>query len=175
MRRLNIAVLTGIALLAFCTIVPAKNMKIGFIKSDEVFKKFKGTAEAQEKYDKEVAKWEQDAAQKEKQIKEIKEQMDKQGLLMSEAKKKEKEEEIKRLYVEYQGFVNKVFGNQGEAFKKNEEYTKPIVKKINEILTEIGKNEQFDFIFDATAGGVVFANDAYDLTDRIVKELNKGL
>ena len=32
-----------------------------------------------------------------------------------------------------------------------------------------------DFIFDATAGGVVYAKDAHDLSNRIIKELNKGL
>jgi len=154
--------------------LPAKGMKIGYIRSDMIFKQYKGTKDAQDKYDKEVAKWEQDAAAKEKKIKELEEQMEKQGLLMSGEKKKSLEEEISRLKVDYKEFVYKVFGQGGDAFKKNTEYTKPILKQINAILEEIGKNEGYDFIFDATAGGLVYASNAYDLTDRLVKELNKG-
>ncbi len=153
----------------------SKNMKIGFIRSDVIFKDFRGTKDAQDKYDKEVAKWEQDAAEKEKKIKELEEQQEKQGLLMSSEKKKSLQEEISRLKVEYKEFVYKVFGQGGDAFKKNTEYTKPILKQINAILDEIGKNEGYDFIFDATAGGLVYARDAYDLTDRLIKELNKGI
>jgi outer membrane protein len=140
----------------------AKDMKIGFIRSDYIFSEYKETKDAQEKYDKEVAKWEQDAAAKEKKIKELQEQVEKQGLLMSEEKKKNTLDEIARLKVEYQQFVYKVFGQGGDAFKKNSEFTKPILKKINAILEEIGKAEQYDFIFDATSGGVVYARDAHD-------------
>jgi outer membrane protein len=165
-------------ILAVALILPAslsaKGMKIGYIRSDMIFKQYKGTKDAQDKYDKEVAGWEQDAAAKEKKIKELEDQMEKQGLLMSGEKKKSMEEEINRLKVEYKEFVYKVFGQGGDAFKKNTEYTKPILKQINAILEEIGKNEGYDFIFDATAGGLVYASNAYDLTDRLVKELNKG-
>ncbi|OGS33277.1 MAG: hypothetical protein A2293_04435 [Elusimicrobia bacterium RIFOXYB2_FULL_49_7] len=169
-------ILTLAAVLAVnVTAAGAKSMKIGFIRSDVIFKGYKGTKDAQDKYDKEVSKWEQDAAEKEKKIKELEEQLDKQGLLMSAEKKKSVQEEANRLKSEYQQFVAKVFGQGGDAFKKNAEYTKPILKQINAILDEIGKNEAYDFIFDATAGGLVYAKDAHDLTERLVKELNKGV
>ena len=174
---MQISRITAATLIA-CFLAPvlfAKSMKIGFIRSDAIFKEYKGTQEAQDRYDKEVSSWEKEAAIREKQIKELQEQMKRQGLLMSEEKKKSMEDEMKRLKVEYKEYVYKIFGQGGEAFKKNTEFTKPILKKINAILDEIGKAESFDFIFDSTAGGLVFAKDAHDLTDRIVKELNKGL
>lgn len=170
----RILIVTLAALLTAPALLMAKNMKIGYIRSDMIFKEYKGTKEAQDSYDKEVAKWEQEAAEKEKKIKELEEQLEKQGLLMSGEKKKNLEQEVSRLKVEYKEFVYKVFGQGGDAFKKNAEYTKPILKQINAILDEIGKNENYDFIFDATAGGLVYARDAFDLTDRLVKELNKG-
>jgi outer membrane protein len=152
-----------------------KDMKIGFIRSDFIFSEVKETKDAQTKYDKEVAKWEQEAEGKQKKLKELVEQLDKQGLLMSEAKKKELREQITTLNTEYQQFVSKIFGQGGEAYKKNAEFTKPILKKINLLLEEIGKAEGYDFIFDATSGGMVYAKEAYDLSDRIIKELNKGV
>jgi outer membrane protein len=169
------ALIVILAVLCFAGTLAAKDMKIGFIRSDYIFSEYKDTKDAQDKYDKDVAKWEQDAAEKEKKIKELQDQLDKQGLLMSEEKKKNTSEEIARLKVEYQKFVYEKFGQGGEAYKKNAEYTKPILKRINAILNEIGKAEDYDFVFDATAGGVVYARAANDLSDRIIKELNKGM
>ena len=168
------ALMIVLAVFCFAGTLSAKDMKIGFIRSDYIFSEYRDTKDAQDRYDKDVAKWEQDASEKEKKIKDLQEQLDKQGLLMSEEKKKNTTEEIARLKVEYQKFVYEKFGQGGEAYKKNAEYTKPILKKINAILNEIGKAEGYDFIFDATAGGVVYAREAHDLSDRIVKELNKG-
>ncbi|MBL8025403.1 MAG: OmpH family outer membrane protein [Fibrobacteres bacterium] len=162
-----------ITVLAASIVLP-KDMKIGFIRSDYIFSEVKETKDAQAKYDKEVAKWEQDAESKKKKLTELNDQLEKQGLLMSEAKKKELREQISTLYAEYQQFVQKIFGQGGEAYKKNTEFTKPILKKINMLLDEIGKAEGYDFIFDATSGGMVYAKEAYDLSDRIIKELNKG-
>ncbi len=171
MIRFISAVLIAVLLPVVAT---SKDMKIGFIRSDFIFSEVKETKDAQAKYDKEVAKWEQEAESKQKKLKELMEQLEKQSLLMSDAKKKELREQIATLQSEYQQFVGKIFGQGGEAYKKNAEFTKPILKKINLLLEEIGKNEQFDFIFDATSGGLVYAKEAYDLSDRIIKELNKG-
>jgi outer membrane protein len=51
--------------------------------------------------------------------------------------------------------------------------TKPIIDKINKILEKIGKDEEYDLIMDARMGGVVYAKEKFDLTDRVVKILNK--
>ena len=49
----------------------------------------------------------------------------------------------------------------------------PIIDKINKILEKIGKDEEYDLIMDARMGGVVYAKEKFDLTDRVVKILNK--
>ena len=49
----------------------------------------------------------------------------------------------------------------------------PINNRINEILNRIGDDEEYDFIFDANQGNIVYAKDDFDLTDRILEELQK--
>jgi outer membrane protein len=148
-------------------------MKIGFINSELIFTKFEGTKEAQDKFNKEVAKWEQEASKRQKDIKGLKDQIDKQSLLLSIERKKELEDSLNQKMMSYEKFVQEKFGQKGEALSKNEELTKPIVEKINRILEKIAKDENYDYIFDARAGGVVFAKPTYDLSERVLALLNK--
>jgi len=148
-------------------------LKIGFINVEEIFKNYAGTKDAQAKFDKEVAKWEQDATNKQKEIKDIKDQLEKQSLLLSSERKAELDAKLKQKMTEYQDFLQTKFGQKGEVLSKNEELTKPIVEKINKIIDKIAKDEGYDFIFDARAGGVIYGKPAFDLTERVLNLLNK--
>ena len=83
------------------------------------------------------------------------------------------EERLQQKAADYQKFVEQKLGQNGEAISKNEELTKPIVEKINKILEKIAQDENYDFIFDARSGGVVFAKKTYNLTERVIALLNK--
>jgi outer membrane protein len=151
----------------------AADLKIGFINIEEIFKNYSGTKDAQEKFDKEVAKWEQDASAKQKEIKDLKDQLDKQSLLLSSERKSELEAKRKQKMVDYQDFLQTKFGQKGEVLSKNEELTKPIVEKIQKIIDKIAKDENYDYIMDQRGGGVIYGKPAYDLTQRVLGILNK--
>jgi len=73
-------------------------------------------------------------------------------------------------------FKYEKLGPEGEYYKKNLEFTKPIIDKINGLIQKIGEDDGYDFIFDASSGALVHANtDKYDITQRVLEELNKGI
>ncbi len=164
-----------VGVMALCMTVTALHaeMKFGYINSELIFTEYEGTKLAQEKFNKEVAKWEQDASKKQKELKDLKDQLDKQSLLLSAERKKELEDSLNTKMVAYQEFLQQKFGQKGEALTKNEELTKPILEKIQKIIDKIAADENFDFIFDARAGGIVHAKPAYDLNKRVLELLNK--
>ena len=96
-----------------------------------------------------------------------------QSLILSEAKRREREEDIQRRRSELDAFVQEIWGPSGKVAQRNEQLTRPIVEKIREVLTEIGRAEGFSIILDATDGNVVYADDALDLTDRVLARLNE--
>ncbi|MBD3321417.1 MAG: OmpH family outer membrane protein [Chitinivibrionales bacterium] len=147
-------------------------LKIGFINSQKIFKEYEGTQDAQAKFDKEAAKWEQEATDRQKEIKELQAQLEKQSLMLSTERRKELEDKIKQKYLEYQKFLQEKFGQEGEVVKKNVELTKPIIEKMRVIIDKIAKEEHYDYIIDESAGGVIFAKKGYDLTGRVLKVLN---
>jgi outer membrane protein len=172
MRTMRV-VWAGLAAIGLCAAVASAEMKFGYIDSEDIFQKYEGTKEAQERFNREVAKWEQSASEQQKDITELKEQLEKQSLLLSSERKKELETQLQEKVASYQKFVQSKFGQEGEALKKNTELTKPIVDKINKIIDRIAKEEKYDFIFDARAGGIVFAKKGYDLTARVLELLTK--
>jgi outer membrane protein len=170
MRRI---ILLGIGIALCAAAVSQAELKLGYINSEAIFAEYEGTKQAQEKFNKEVAVWEQKASKRQQEIKDLKEQIDKQSLLLSAERKKALEDSLNQKMVEYQRFLQENFGQDGKALKKNEELTKPIIEKINRIITKIAKEENYDFIFDARAGGIVHAKKVYDLNQRVLEALNK--
>jgi outer membrane protein len=169
----SMIIAAGLLVAATASFVLAE-MKIGYINSEEIFARYEGTKDAQDKFNKEVAKWEQDASDRQKAMKDMKEQLEKQSLLLSSDRKKELEAQLQQKLIEYQEFLQTKFGQKGDAISKNEELTKPIVEKINVVIEKIAKEENYDYILDARSGGVVFAKKTYDLTERVITILNKG-
>src|SRR4030042_2010066 len=109
MRGMRV-VAAGLAATGLCAAVASAEMKFGYIDSEEIFQKFEGTKEAQERFNREVAKWEQAASEQQKEITELKEQLEKQSLLLSSERKKELETQLQEKVAVYQKFVQSKFG-----------------------------------------------------------------
>jgi outer membrane protein len=148
-------------------------LKIGYINSEQIFNEYEGTRKAQEQFDEEVKKLEQQAEEMKKEIQQLQEKLQQQSLLLSNEQKKKIQDELQEKMVEYQTFLRENLGREGKVVQKNMELTKPIIDKINTILQKIGKEENYDYIFDARGGSVVYAKDKYDLTQRVLTILNK--
>ena len=49
---------------------------------------------------------------------------------------------------------------------------KPVMEKINTIIQQLRVEGDYSFIFDASAGGLLAADEAFDLTAEVVRRLN---
>ena len=153
-----------------------QKLKIGYVHSQKVLTDLKEFQDAQNKLDEINRQWETEGMEMQQQLQQMREQYDAQSLLLSEAKKKEKQQEIEGLYLQLQKFQRDKWDPQsGENLKKQAELIQPILDKINAVIKKIGEDEKFDYIFDTTNGGILHAGDNQpDLTDRVLAELNKG-
>jgi outer membrane protein len=163
-----------IVLTLFATVSSAlAQIKVGYISSDAILEKSEDAKTAKEKLLKLQAAWEQEGTNRQKEIKSLGDQIDKQSLLLSAERKKELEDSLQQKYTQYQKFMQDKFSEKGEWYSKNTELMKPISEKVQRIIDKIAKEENFDFIFDARAGGIIYALPKYDLTDRVLMLLNK--
>ncbi|MFW5960270.1 MAG: OmpH family outer membrane protein [Chitinivibrionales bacterium] len=147
-------------------------LKIGYVDSDKILMEYEGAKSAQKQMQDEYQKLEQKAAGMQKDVMELRQQLQKQSLILSDEKKKEIQEKLVQKESEYKEFLQENMGQEGQVNKRQQEVFKPIIEKINSILKDIAKKENYDFIFDSRMG-VVWAKQAYDLTDQVLKVLNK--
>ncbi|MBF0430604.1 MAG: OmpH family outer membrane protein [Fibrobacteria bacterium] len=167
--------ISGIILALLLVALPgiAAQLKIAHVDSKIVFDGYKETKTAQKEYDSQVSKWEQEAAQMQKDLTEMKERLDKQSLMLSAEKKKELEAKFLQKQTEYQQFVQKIYGREGDLFKKNEEFSGPIIKKIKKVIQEVAKQEGYDLVLDRASGSVVYWKPDNDLTQKVLDVLNQ--
>jgi Skp family chaperone for outer membrane proteins len=153
-----------------------QKLKIGYVHSQKVLADYKEAQDAQKKLDEINRQWESEGMEMQQRLQQLREQYDAQSLLLSETKKKEKQQEIEGLFMQLQKFQRDKWDPQaGEILKKQAELIQPILDKINGVIKKIGDDEKFDYIFDTANGGILHAGaDQPDLTDRVLEELNKG-
>ena len=62
---------------------------------------------------------------------------------------------------------------RGKLARKNAEILTPIVTKVNKVVQEVAKENGYDFVFNTAA--LSYANEAYDLTEKVLEALKKDL
>ncbi len=163
-----------ITLLSLTGTVYSQEGKLGYINSLRIRTEYKEFAAAQEKFDKEVAIWQKENEQKQSELDSLQKELESQSLLLSEAKKKEKERYLNQKMDEYKKYFEETFGPNGKAERRNAELTKPILDKINTALEKLATVENYSFICDAVGGNIAYAKKSFDLTDKVLAELNKS-
>jgi outer membrane protein len=149
----------------------AQEPKLGYIDTVNIFAEFRETIEAEEIYKKELEVWKKDAAEMEAEIAQLREELQSQSLMLSEEKLAEKKLVLEQKFKEYQQYMNDVFGENGQAEKRNKELTAPIVEKINAVIAQLAEEEGYTIIFDAAQGNIVYAKKALDLTEQVLERL----
>ncbi len=173
-RNAFVLALVGVLFLGLQSSVFAQ-LKIGYIDSQKILANYKESVDAQKKLDAQNQKWQQQIQQMQQNLKNLQDQLDAQKLLLSEAKKQEKQQEIQNLYLKIQQFQMQKWGQQGELFQLQQKLMAPIIDQINKTITKIGQEEKFDYIFDTVQGNIVYASKKQpDLTDKVLKILNKS-
>lgn len=168
-----IALLMAASLFFWAGETSSQEGRIGYVDSMRLRTEFNEFQDAQAEFDKDVQVWQDEIAELETVIDSLKQDLEETKLLLSEAKRKEKEENLKAQELEYQKLTNDVFGPGGKAEKRNAELTKPILEKINNVLEKIATEENYIMIFDSVNGNIAYAKKGLDLTDLVLEELRK--
>jgi len=166
----RIVILLAMALA--CSAYAEDGLRIAHVDSKLIFDGYKGTKKAQEEYDRQVAKWEQQGNLIQKELAAIKEKLDKQVLMLSDEKKRELEADYAKKETELKEFIDRVYGRNGELITENEKVSGPIIQLIRKAINEIALQEGYDMVVDRATGAVVFWKKENDLTQKVLDYLN---
>lgn len=159
-------------LLLVTNFVMAQDMRIAHVDSKMIFNGYSKSQSSQREYDKQVARWEQEASLLQKELESIREKLDKQSLMLSEEKKKELEADYAKKDSELKAFIAKVYGKDGALLQENEKISKPLISEIRKVINEVAMQEGYDMVLDRASGAVLFWKKEHDLTQKVLRILN---
>ncbi|MEK6528515.1 MAG: OmpH family outer membrane protein [Nitrospirota bacterium] len=112
-------------------------------------------------------------AEKEGEIKKLKEELEKQkqSPMFTADAMKDKEANLNKLVRDLQIKVNDY---QEEVQKKEAEFRTEIIKGLRAIINSYGEKEDFTIIFESRESGMLYAQKKIDITDEILKKYNEA-
>ena len=172
--RATVAFGVAVALLVPARVARAADSRIGYIDSSRIWIEYKDAAEAQQRFERQVQGWRDEAAEKQKLVEQLKAEVRDQGPVLSALKKQEKESALTRAIGEYEGFVQEVWGQNGRAAQENGRATEEIVALVRKAVEKIASQRGVEMVFDASGGFVVYADRSLDMTNDVLAELNSA-
>ncbi len=150
------------------------DVKIGYVDSNEIMNNFDEVRQVQADLDKEQRRLESEFNKLVFGLDSLKQDYDRQRLLMSDTRRNEKENEIANMEKSVQKFQLDKFGPEGEIYRIQNELLKPILAKIDAAIQKVGGERGYDFILDAMSGALLYALDSHNLTEDVMDELAKA-
>lgn len=166
MRRLLLA-----GILACCVVatpVFGADLKLGYIDMQRALNASEAGKEAKEQLAARVKKYQEEINTKQEDIKKLKDELEKQGMLLSESARAAKEKDYQQRLKEFQRFTKDA---QDELQAKDEEFTRKILESMEKVIQEFGRNSGYTFIFVRNEG-MLFADEKADVTEEVLKLLN---
>ncbi|MFI5390175.1 MAG: OmpH family outer membrane protein [Bacteriovoracales bacterium] len=100
------------------------------------------------------------------EIKKGEEDLKKQNLVLSDKAKEKKEKELQGKFMQLQ---QKTMQYQKEISDMENQFKKPIMGKLQEVITEISKNAGVDFTIEVSTTPIIYAKTDKDLTEEVIK------
>lgn len=144
----------------------ASELKIGFVNFDRIFRDSQLALKAQKKLEKEFQTRDQDIQKMSKQGRELQAYLEKEGLTLSEAERIKKQRELADLSRDLQR-VNREY--REDLNQRRNEETAGVLERARRAIIDIAEKEKYDLIVE----NVVFASTRVDITDRILRALDR--
>src|SRR5512138_2748291 len=109
-RASRIGAAALVAVLAGAAGASAADLRLGYIDSARIFVEFKEAQEAQQRFDRLVTGWRDEALEKEKAVTQLRQEVRDQSPILSAMRRQEKEAALQRAISEYDAFIQDVWG-----------------------------------------------------------------
>lgn len=154
---------------ALCTGLQAQTAraegKIGYVSTERILRDSAPAARAQKKLEAEFARREQELTKVGEQLKRMQDDLEKNGLTMPEAQRRNKERDFNELNRDFQRKRREL---QEDANQRKNEELASVVEAANRVIRQIAEAEKFDVILQ----DVVYFSPRIDITDKVIRALD---
>jgi len=169
MKRISIVLFA--AVMAFGTAF-AKDLSVAYIDMAYILKNLPQYEQANEQLTMLSKRWQKeiDAAQQEARVMATNYQTEQ--IFLSDAMRREREQEIVKKENEVLELKRKYFGQEGELYKKREALIKPIQDEIYNAIQDLSNEKRIDIVKDRSADpSLIYMSSKLDYSDQVLQKL----
>jgi len=155
--------LFGVLLLGLMPAAFAAELKLGFVNTQRIQRDPPGQR-IQKKLEKEFASRDVELQKMAKQGRDLQTYLEKEGVTISDADRREKERQLAALNRDFQRMQREF--REDLNLRQNEEYV-GLLDRVNKVVQQIAEQEKFDMILQ----DAVYVSKQIDITDRVLKAL----
>jgi outer membrane protein len=171
MRMDKIIVLIAIGLLLGWGVAATDDpVKIGFVDIDQVVATVDSGKAAREELERKGREAQERMRPLVEQIEEMQKELQAKQFVMSEDAVRAKQLDLVELRNRYE---TKAKEEEGQLKIDQQRLVGPIIEKLDSVLKEIGRENEFSAIIRVDAPGVVYSREALDITDLVIKNFNR--
>jgi outer membrane protein len=162
------AAVAAVAAFMAAASVQAADPKFGVVDVQKVLNQSDAGKDAKDQLAGRVKKYQEEINLKQDELKKLKEEIEKQGVLLSESARANKERDYQQKLKEFQRFTKDA---QEELQGKDEEFTRKIVEEIEKTVQDYGRKNGYVFIFVRNET-MIYSDEKADVTEAVLKALN---
>ncbi|MEN6360181.1 MAG: OmpH family outer membrane protein [Smithella sp.] len=168
----NIFLITGLVLLIFVwTNTSFAADKIGFINMQQIIQESAAGKKAAEDFKKFLEKKQEGIKAAENEVKKLKDELDKQGAVMTASARSDKEAAYQRKMRDYQILVD---DTNKELQKRDQEYSQKLIPEILKVVRTIAEREKYTLILDISTMPMPYHDKANDISRKVIEDFNKA-
>lgn len=154
------------ASLVFVANAHAQDTKIGFVSTERIFREANPAKTANTKIEQEFSKRDKELQDMASRLKGMSDKMDKDAPVLSDSDRAKRQREVADLDKELQRKQREFREDLNQ--RRNEELA-IVLDRTNKVIKQIAEAEKFDIVFQEA----VYISPRIDITDKVLKALNK--
>ena len=170
--RLALGLTLALMMVLWCSsTVGAQALKIGYIKDDRIYQEWDAWTKAQEDWLTESKAWDEEATAKQEALQELVTEYEKQKLILSDDKRRDREAAIRTKEADLDAFTRQIYGPRGTAEQKQSQLIQPLLDRLAKAIETLAIENEYDIIF--TLQGIGYIKESYEVTDKVLELLNE--
>lgn len=168
----NMIWIAGLMLLLFAwTNTSLAADRVGFINMQTIIQNSNAGKKAAEDFKKLFARKQESIKTMENEVKKLKDELDKQGAVMTAAVRGDKEAAYQRKMRDYQILVD---DTNKELQKRDQEYSQQLIPEILKVVRTIAEKEKYTLILDVSTMPLPYFDKAGDISRKVIEDFNKA-
>jgi outer membrane protein len=154
--------------LASAVSVQAQEQKIAFVDLQRALNESEAGRRAKEDFRGQLDRLQDDLKRQKDELDRLKEQLEKRAAVLKEEERRNLEKDFQK---KARDFERAYKDSQAEMQGKDSELTARIIAELQEVIAEIGRDEGYTLILEASTN-VLYGSSSADLTDRVLGVYN---